>query len=250
MHQGPGCSSFIWGSSTLNTRIERLWVEVGTQFARRWRAFFRRLEDRHHLDSSNPHHLWLELRLIGEMTKGKVKEESLGVHPDIVNRYCGVYGQPKQRTYKQTGAGHPPDESDESDSDSHDDLGTNSESGDEDEDTYQILQSHVSADLQGNIKHKPVKTPWHLNPFDALGVDQRELFERTLESASTNNIIPPNYGLLADEREEEDYPLYESLKCGRKRKDIIVGVATGRLVPPCGNLGTCSGMFESHSLWE
>jgi len=52
-------ASYMWGSSTRNTRIERLWVEVGTQFARRWRAFFLRLEHYHHLDRSNPHHLWL-----------------------------------------------------------------------------------------------------------------------------------------------------------------------------------------------
>jgi hypothetical protein len=31
-------------SSTHNTRIERLWVEVGTQFAQRWRGFFSQLE--------------------------------------------------------------------------------------------------------------------------------------------------------------------------------------------------------------
>lgn len=46
-------------SSTHNTRIERLWVEVGTQFARRWRAFFTRLERLYHLDVTNPGHLWL-----------------------------------------------------------------------------------------------------------------------------------------------------------------------------------------------
>lgn len=45
--------------STHNTRIERLWVEVGSQFARRWRAFFYRLEALHGLDRQNPHHLWL-----------------------------------------------------------------------------------------------------------------------------------------------------------------------------------------------
>jgi hypothetical protein len=38
--RGPNRASFMWGSSTFNTRIERLWVEVGSQFARRWRAFF------------------------------------------------------------------------------------------------------------------------------------------------------------------------------------------------------------------
>ncbi|KAJ7714865.1 hypothetical protein B0H16DRAFT_1340362 [Mycena metata] len=45
--------------STRNTRIERLWVEVGTQFARRWRGFFTRLGRLHSLDRKNPGHLWL-----------------------------------------------------------------------------------------------------------------------------------------------------------------------------------------------
>ena len=49
----------MWHSSTRNCRIERLWVEVGSQFARRWRAFFTRLERMHMLDAQNPTHLWL-----------------------------------------------------------------------------------------------------------------------------------------------------------------------------------------------
>ena len=46
-------------SSTHNTRIERLWVEVGRNFCRTWRAFFNRLEDQFGLDCSNPGHIWL-----------------------------------------------------------------------------------------------------------------------------------------------------------------------------------------------
>lgn len=46
-------------SSTHNTRIERLWVEVGRNFCRSWRAFFNRLEDQFGLDCSNPGHIWL-----------------------------------------------------------------------------------------------------------------------------------------------------------------------------------------------
>ena len=45
--------------STHNNRIERLWVEVGSQFVRAWRAFFYRLERLHNLDAANPFHLWL-----------------------------------------------------------------------------------------------------------------------------------------------------------------------------------------------
>lgn len=46
-------------SSTHNSRVERIWVEVGTQFVRRWRAFFYRLERMHGLERHNPHHRWL-----------------------------------------------------------------------------------------------------------------------------------------------------------------------------------------------
>lgn len=45
--------------STRNQRIERLWVDVGSQFARRWRVFFRRLEESYHLDVTNEAHRWL-----------------------------------------------------------------------------------------------------------------------------------------------------------------------------------------------
>ena len=48
--RGVKCASFMWGSSTHNTQIERLWVEVGMQFTCSWHAFFFHLERLHHLD--------------------------------------------------------------------------------------------------------------------------------------------------------------------------------------------------------
>lgn len=57
--RGANHSSFLWGSSVFNTRIERLWVEVGRRFARSWRAFFLHLERCHLLQRKNPSHRWL-----------------------------------------------------------------------------------------------------------------------------------------------------------------------------------------------
>jgi len=76
MFRGPNRASFMWGSyvlpihffsrcsdppysSTHNTKIERMWVEVGRHFCRLWRGFFTRLERLYRLDRTNPHHLWL-----------------------------------------------------------------------------------------------------------------------------------------------------------------------------------------------
>ncbi|KAJ7199990.1 hypothetical protein GGX14DRAFT_372703 [Mycena pura] len=58
-YRGPNRGSFTWGGSTRNTPIERFWVDVGAQFARRWRAFFTRLERLHGLDWDDPQHIWL-----------------------------------------------------------------------------------------------------------------------------------------------------------------------------------------------
>jgi hypothetical protein len=45
--------------STHNTRIERVWVEVGRHFGRAWRGFVTRLKWLHNLDRGDTEHLWL-----------------------------------------------------------------------------------------------------------------------------------------------------------------------------------------------
>lgn len=77
--------------STRNTRIERLWVEVGSQFARRWRVFFATLESRYYLDTTNPHHLWL----LGELFL------------DDINKDCQDFAATyNYHPVKSTGTGH------------------------------------------------------------------------------------------------------------------------------------------------
>ena len=57
--RGVNRASFMWGPSVFNTRIERLWLEVGKRFVRQWRAFFFRLEKCHLLKRQDQHHRWL-----------------------------------------------------------------------------------------------------------------------------------------------------------------------------------------------
>ena len=57
-------------SSASNTRVERLWVEVGRHFARLWRGFFTRLERNHKLNRKDPEHIWvLQFLFMGEIQR-------------------------------------------------------------------------------------------------------------------------------------------------------------------------------------
>ncbi|KAJ7457474.1 hypothetical protein FB451DRAFT_1142707 [Mycena latifolia] len=228
--------------STNNTRIERLWVEVGSQFARRWRAFFYRLEALHGLDRKNPHHLWLlhllflddinkdcddfraewnchpisgeghdlspeDMCLIGQVENGIYLDDCEGVHPNVIQRYYGVDGPGVHRAPGQTGAGQLDDEEISLPSS---DLGQNSDSDEEDDDLEaQIEEAHAQ-----NFHHEAVPVPKHVNPFD--DEESMQLFYDSLEAAIHAEIVPPGYGLLPEEWDEEGYPTFEILKSGRR----------------------------------
>ncbi|KAF8509534.1 hypothetical protein JB92DRAFT_496892 [Gautieria morchelliformis] len=51
-----------------------------------------------------------DLRFLGETRQGKPIDEMTGVHPDLLHRYCGTYGESAENGPHQTGAGHPSDE--------------------------------------------------------------------------------------------------------------------------------------------
>ncbi|KAH9833236.1 uncharacterized protein C8Q71DRAFT_725881 [Rhodofomes roseus] len=138
----------MFGSSTRNQKIERVWVDVGEGFVRRWRVFFTRLEGLHGLVASNPTHLWLlqelflgdinrdaddwtrhwnmhklsgkhrnqtpsDIRHLARVTVGIYDDDYATVHPDLLSEHYGVAGAPKLRRRSQTGAGHSEDTDDE-----------------------------------------------------------------------------------------------------------------------------------------
>ncbi|KAJ7060886.1 hypothetical protein C8F01DRAFT_975113 [Mycena amicta] len=240
-------------SSTTNTRIERLWVEVGSQFARCWRAFFYRLEARHQLNRKNAQHLWLlhhlfldlinedcdEFRQVwnvkpisGEAHNKSPEVSRLllqhgsysavddydDVHPTVLQSYYGTHGSP--RTNNDTGAGQLEDEA-ISDADS--DIEADEEESDFDPDEHSDSEAIAAAvaEAQGdNFHHEPVAVPKHECPF---GDDDLQLFTRSLQAASSANMVPHGYGLLEEEWEDEGYPSFEIIKSGRRgRKELRI----------------------------
>ncbi|KAF7987119.1 hypothetical protein HWV62_321 [Athelia sp. TMB] len=229
MRNGPNRASFMWGS------IERMWVEVGTQFARRWRAFFTRLEHLHRLNVQNPAHLWLLINLfldalnedcksfqeqwnshpmrgsttndkspldqclLGQARLGVYKDECGGVHPDIINKYYGIHGKTIKRAPGDTGAGNAADEADDD------------------------VAEQVAADQQVHIRHAEIEVAVHGNPFssDVIEANFWDLLAQMVEG----EVLPEDVGLIEHEWHNGEYPLYEVLRVGnRGTKEIQISL--------------------------
>ncbi|KAJ7459475.1 hypothetical protein B0H11DRAFT_1737159 [Mycena galericulata] len=233
--------------STRNTRIERLWVEVGTQFARRWRAFFTRLGRLHRLDRKNPAHLWLlhrlfldllnedctefqtewnlhpvsgrttsdqspaDMRFLGQTTEGVYTDPLDGIHPDAINRYLGVAGPRQHRSSNQTGAGHASDDDSDSDDEEQEQLLRTDEAD---------IENRVGRDQAHNIRHAPIKVARHQSPFENIA--QEEGFLDFLEDTFQQGDLPEDYGVQDHEWDEEDYPETEIIRPGTRGKEILV----------------------------
>ncbi|KAK7059428.1 hypothetical protein R3P38DRAFT_3522500 [Favolaschia claudopus] len=236
MHRGPGRASFMWGSSTRSTRIERLWVEVGTQFARRWRGFFTRLGRLHRLDRKNPAHLWLlhhlfldelnadceefqeewnhhpisgrmtgdqspwDMRYMGQLTQGIYREDPL----DAVDPLDGIHPDAINRYYGVDGRRLRRSRNQTG-------AGTSELEADDDEDVepseQEQLENRIGADLAQDIRHQPVKQQFLALLEDVLAEPE---------------LIPEEYGVLVEEWEEDSYPEVEVFRPGTKGKEISV----------------------------
>ncbi|KAK6974800.1 hypothetical protein R3P38DRAFT_3335634 [Favolaschia claudopus] len=221
--QGLGRASFMWGSSTHNTRIERLWVEAV-----------------HGLERSNPHHLWLlhlllldfinddsedfraewnlhpisgeghgqtphDLCFTGQVEKGVYMTEYPNIHPSILQRYYGVHGRVVERQPGETGADdeHVPAPSTGGADDDASDLASDDE-----------LVRQVEDAQAENFHHEPVAVPKHASPFE--DDETTQLSHDALGAAEELEFVPRGFGLLREEWEEGVYPSYEILRSGRR----------------------------------
>ncbi|KAJ6585819.1 hypothetical protein B0H19DRAFT_883509, partial [Mycena capillaripes] len=148
-HRGTKRASFMWGLSTRSTRIERLWVEVGTQFARRWRDFQANWNLNPLGGTRNKGQSPADIRFISQTQHG-VDEDQPGVHPTILEKYYGV--EPEE------------------------DL----------DDEWQDIDDMISADQTSDVRHDAVDVPADDSPFNPeLGA----IFFEALEAVKTENII-------------------------------------------------------------
>ncbi|KAL0958446.1 hypothetical protein HGRIS_000589 [Hohenbuehelia grisea] len=203
--------------STRNTRIERLWREVGAQFARRWRAFFVCLERLHHLDVDNPNHLWLlhqlflaeinqdcdafadewnhhsisgvghdqtphDMRFLGELRHGKYVDKLDHIHPAILDQYYTTQ-------HEVSGA------------EAYIDTDT--------------IEKMIARDQETHIRHAAIDTPEEEQPFRTEQASRT--FRKVLNEVTQRGIIPEGYTLDAD-----SYNEVEVIKLGRagKREEI------------------------------
>ncbi|KAL0946060.1 hypothetical protein HGRIS_012333 [Hohenbuehelia grisea] len=212
----------MWGTSTHNTRIERLWVEVGRQFVRAWRAFFTRLGRLHLLDTKKLHHLWLLHTLFLHKINHDCRkfQRDWNAHPisgpktrnRSPNTAHGMYGD------DDFGAVHPDTlklyhgKSTASDGDENDweDVG----------DVPADLEDLIGEHQQAQVRHDPIAVPENTCPFPG----HMPLFAAALAEVQAIGDLPEGYGIRSSEWIDDAYPSYELLRSGRKRKELRISL--------------------------
>lgn len=148
-----------------------------------------------------------DMRLEGMTEHGTYKEEELdGIRPEILQQYYGTTGQGVNRRPGQTGAGNPPEEED---------------SDWEDEDGSENLANRVADDQRHNVRHDPIDVPDHQSPFNA---EMEQLFFQGLANIDQLLLLPEGYNIRPEEWVNGEYISFETLKTGRKRKEMRVNL--------------------------
>ncbi|KAJ7140648.1 hypothetical protein C8R44DRAFT_604187, partial [Mycena epipterygia] len=183
---GLNRASFIRGSSTTNTRVERLWVEVGSQFAREEMEYYLVRIALKYLQ---------DMCFVGQIQDGVYVNDYDNVHPSILAQHHGVHGRETHQLPRQTGAGQLKDE------DVPLPLVHNADNSDEDSDSDDDLEAQIEAAHALDFHHEPVPVPKYAEPFqdDAM----MQLFHNTLSVANEDSVVPEGYGLLPQEWETE-----------------------------------------------
>ncbi|KIJ09895.1 hypothetical protein PAXINDRAFT_157792 [Paxillus involutus ATCC 200175] len=160
--------------STHNSRIERIWVEVGSQFAHC--EVFRFKWNSHPLFGEGHDQSPDDMRLMGQLEHGLYIDDCDHIHPDVINQY---------HIHEQAAA---------------------DEQGWEDEE----IAAHLEQNQESNFHHAAVRVPRHIDPFKDAP-DSFSVFEETLQHVRNEGHMPIGYGLHPDEWETDEYPSFEHI---------------------------------------
>lgn len=122
----------------------------------------------------------------------------------MIEQHYGVDGVHVSRPPHQTGAGHPEDE--------------------EDPEGAQITDTITSQQRQ-YVHHEAVRVPAASGPFASDELRLEEAFYAMFRELVAEDITPYGFGLTPDEWEEGHYPVYETIRVGRRgTKDLHVSL--------------------------